>query len=55
MITVHIPHSACHGVCYEGEISCFYSNISFFKLKFMKMEDNCVTILCWFLPYINMN
>ena len=19
------------------------------------MEDNCFTILCWFLPYINMN
>ena len=22
---------------------------------FFKLEDNCFTILCWFLPYISMN
>ena len=27
----------------------------FFNLNLFLIEDNCFTILCWFLPYINMN
>ena len=26
-----------------------------FKFMYFQLEDNCLTILCWFLPYINMN
>ena len=26
-----------------------------FKNFFLKLEDNCFTILCWSLPYLNMN
>ena len=29
-------------------------DFSFLKIYF-QMEDNCFTILCWFLLYINMN
>ena len=26
-----------------------------FKFIYFQLEDNCLTILCWFLPYSNMN
>ena len=26
-----------------------------FKIIYYYLEDNCFTILCWFLPHINMN
>ena len=26
-----------------------------FKRIYYYVEDNCFTVLCWFLPYINMN
>ena len=42
-----IDRSAVHSVhCLEGRVSLSL---------FFKLEDNCFTILCWFLPYINMN
>ena len=30
-------------------------HVGFFSFFFFKLEDNCFTILCWPLPYINMN
>ena len=30
------------------------SHLIFFKIYFL-LEDNCFTILCWFLPHINVN
>ena len=32
----------------------YFQLTSYFFLKFL-LEDNCFTILCWFLPHINMN
>ena len=33
-----------------------WAHLSFFcKFIYFKLEDNCFTILYWFLPYINMN
>ena len=29
--------------------------IFFFKYIYFKLKDVCFTVLCWFLPYINMN
>ena len=31
------------------------SNIMVFFFFLILLEDNCFTILCWLLPYINMN
>ena len=31
------------------------ANFPMTSLKKFFLEDNCFTILCWFLPYINMN
>ena len=28
---------------------------NFLKIIYFYLKDNCFTILCWFLPYINMN
>ena len=25
------------------------------RIFFFKLEDNCFTMLCWFLPYISVN
>ena len=30
-------------------------NIIYFLNVFFKLEDNCLTILCWYSPCINMN
>ena len=29
--------------------------LKIFKFVYFQLEDNCFTILCWFLPHINMN
>ena len=38
-------------------VSVLQDNFLFicFKSIFFKLEDNCFTVLCWFLPYITMN
>ena len=45
--SVTVEHCLAHG---WGPI---YRSVFFFNL--FKLEDNCFTILYWFLPYINMN
>ena len=36
-------------------LSTWFLTSSLFKKSIFKLEDNCFTMLCWFLVYINMN
>ena len=44
------PYSLIHGFkCFNMKVSVFKRSIYFY------LEGDCFTVLCWFLPYINMN
>ena len=49
------------GLVYVGSIysptlgETVLDQVKSFFFFFFKLEDNCFTIFCWFLPYINTN
>ena len=51
----HLPHMYVCVLQLLRDINVMAQQYSIAFLKKFLLEGNCFTILCWFLPYINMN